>query len=382
MTFVEAASLNAESLTQYIVDTLKKHQLDPVCLVSQGYDGASVMSGRCSGVQERLKAFAPHAIYIHCYAHVLNLVLVDSVKAIPDATQFFALLETLYVFLSTTKSHVLFLEKQKKLHPEKQTRELQRLSDTRWSCRYSSVDAVCCTFDAVLATLAEIAEDFDGAKAIEATGLLLQVKSFKFLLSPVIFDRLLSITKSLLDALQSTSLDLARAADLVSATIETLEEFRSDHEWDHLFAYVESIANLHDIDVAGARPRRKRTLPNRLQETIVLEHTGSRELLTTNQQFKIALYYPILDAFLMEMKQRFNNRNVIFMRVIQACCPLSTHFLVPDRLKPLADCYDLDSQALKMEAVIAKRTLAKKTLESTTAVLRAFTLEGSFPNFA
>ena len=96
--FVEADSLNVEGLTHQIVDTLKKHQLDLACITSQGYNGALVMSGNCSGVQERLWSFAPHAVYIHCYAHVLNLVLVDSVKAIPEAAHFFALLESLYVF--------------------------------------------------------------------------------------------------------------------------------------------------------------------------------------------------------------------------------------------------------------------------------------------
>ena len=79
LTFVEASTLDAKSLTQYIVNTLTKHQLDLTCIVSQGYDGASVMSGHCSGVQTRLKEFAPHAVYIHCHAHILNLVLVDNV---------------------------------------------------------------------------------------------------------------------------------------------------------------------------------------------------------------------------------------------------------------------------------------------------------------
>ena len=69
---------------------------------------------------------------------------------------------------------------------------------------------------------------------------------------------------------------------------------------DHLFAYVESVANLHTIDVVGPRPHRKRSLPNRLQDAVVLEYTGSMDVLTTNQQFKVALYYSILDALLMD----------------------------------------------------------------------------------
>ncbi len=69
LTFVEATSLTAESLTSYLISTLTEYQLDPVCIVSQGYDGASVMSGRCSGVQQRVREVAPYAVCVHCYAH-------------------------------------------------------------------------------------------------------------------------------------------------------------------------------------------------------------------------------------------------------------------------------------------------------------------------
>ena len=86
----------------------------------RGYDGANVMSCCYAGVQMRVREFAPYAVYIHCYARILNLVLVDSVKSVPAASEFFALLEALYVFLSSSKVHVLFLEKQRQIHPHKQ----------------------------------------------------------------------------------------------------------------------------------------------------------------------------------------------------------------------------------------------------------------------
>ena len=40
------------------------------------------MSGSYTGVQTHLKEVTPYATYIHCYAHSLNLVLVDFGKAI------------------------------------------------------------------------------------------------------------------------------------------------------------------------------------------------------------------------------------------------------------------------------------------------------------
>ena len=127
LTFVEAASLDASSLSVYILDTLRKNDLDPQCLVSQGYDGTSVMSGRCTGVQQKIWEVVPHAVYVHCYAHCLNLVLVDSAKIASVASNFFALMELLYVFLSRSVTHAIFLRKQSELHPHKQQRQLQRL---------------------------------------------------------------------------------------------------------------------------------------------------------------------------------------------------------------------------------------------------------------
>jgi len=62
------------------------------------------------------------------------------------------------------------------------------------------------------------------------------------------------------------------------------------------------------IDTSEPCPHRKRTLPIHLQDAVFLETTGSRELLTM-QQFKISLYYSILDAFLVELKRRFNDKN-------------------------------------------------------------------------
>ena len=145
--------------------------------MSQGYDGAAVMSGKCSGVQECLRQAASHAVYIHCYAHTLYLVMVDSTKISPSAREFFVLLEHLYVFISTTKAHVNFMGKQAELHPDKQPRQLQKLSDTRWVCRYAAVSAVFYTYDSILLTMEDV---IDGEDRVEAKGLYDQIKSFSF----------------------------------------------------------------------------------------------------------------------------------------------------------------------------------------------------------
>ena len=67
-------------------------------------------------------------------------------------------------------------------------------------------------------------EGDDQAKAVEVQGILLQVKCFKFLVTflvtLVLFWRMLSCTKSLSDHLQSTDTDLATESDLIEGTLE------------------------------------------------------------------------------------------------------------------------------------------------------------------
>ena len=72
--------------------------------------------------------------------------------------RFFVLLEHLYVhvFISTTKAHVIFMCKQIKLYPDMQPRQLQKLSDTQWVCRYAAVSAIYYTYDSILFTMKDV----------------------------------------------------------------------------------------------------------------------------------------------------------------------------------------------------------------------------------
>ncbi|KAJ8881756.1 hypothetical protein PR048_018242 [Dryococelus australis] len=47
----------------------------PEKLVVQSYDDASVMSGKNTGVQARVKEIDKNAHFVHCYAHQLNLII-------------------------------------------------------------------------------------------------------------------------------------------------------------------------------------------------------------------------------------------------------------------------------------------------------------------
>lgn len=73
---------------------------------------------------------------MYCSAHSLNLVLVDTMKSVPEADNFFAVLQWLYIFMSGSYLHQKWVEVQKEMY-KGQPRKLQRLSDTQWACRQS-----------------------------------------------------------------------------------------------------------------------------------------------------------------------------------------------------------------------------------------------------
>ena len=48
-----------------------------------GFDGAATFSGDKTGVQRRLKELSPHALFVHCRCHVLQLASVQAANATP-----------------------------------------------------------------------------------------------------------------------------------------------------------------------------------------------------------------------------------------------------------------------------------------------------------
>ena len=112
VSYTYCEEMNAAAMTDYIYEALQNVHLHISNCVSQCYDGASVMSGTHTGVRTRIQQDNPRAVYIHCHAHQLNLALVDSCRTLSHASDFFSLLESLYVFMSSSVPHSILLKKQ------------------------------------------------------------------------------------------------------------------------------------------------------------------------------------------------------------------------------------------------------------------------------
>nr|CAI5844357.1 unnamed protein product [Callosobruchus analis] len=67
------------------------------------------MSGDFNGLQSKIKNIAPHALFTHCYAHKLNLVLSKACNGIKEVRIFFSNLSGFSSFFSKSskRSEVL-----------------------------------------------------------------------------------------------------------------------------------------------------------------------------------------------------------------------------------------------------------------------------------
>ncbi|KAJ4922465.1 hypothetical protein JOQ06_019560 [Pogonophryne albipinna] len=145
-------------------------------LVAQCYDGAAVMASGLNGVQAEVKENIPQALFIHCYAHALNLVLSQGVVKIKECRIFFSHLSGLAAFFSRSPKRTQLLD-------EICQKRLPRVAPTRWNFAsrlvcpvFEKKDALKDLFDYIV----EHHKEFDDAAILSADGYLSNLGNFEF----------------------------------------------------------------------------------------------------------------------------------------------------------------------------------------------------------
>ncbi len=91
---------------------------------------------------------------------------------------------------------------------------------------------------------------------------------------------------------------------------------------------------MHNIPIE-VTTRRRRKRPAHLNDSIVSENTGSREV---RKEFKTQLYFPVLDQFINELNHRFQDQNNSILRGVSRCLYSSaTNFLCLDDLESFSE---------------------------------------------
>ncbi len=88
----------ASPLYSALVVYYRKKNIKLGRLTGMGFDGAATLSSYTTGVQRRLKELSPHALFVHCHCHVLQLASVQAANATPGIKHAYIILMTLWKF--------------------------------------------------------------------------------------------------------------------------------------------------------------------------------------------------------------------------------------------------------------------------------------------
>lgn len=273
----------ADALFNVVTKRIEKYEYRSK-LVGQCFDGASVMAGQVNGLQSKIKNEAPQAVFVHCAAHRLNLVLQQSCNSISECRVFFA---------NVTGFSSFFHHSAKRTHIADTVikRRIPTSVSTRWSSNSNIVKVINTEWDSIKQVFTDIINDkiSDQTSVRQSSGFLNLFNDFEFALLIGIFSEIFSITDVLFEILQKRSLNINYCMKQIKNMQKLLNEQRNEKNFKTIFKLTST----------------KISVPTNYRD--------GRKTLTADEIFEKykVLYFEILDTISGQIDIRFEDLNKI-----------------------------------------------------------------------
>lgn len=215
----DLADGTASSIEKAILDFLHCANFDIADVSSFGSDGASVMTGRKSGVAARLQRLNKNIISIHCIAHRLALAAGQASESIPYLRRFKEILSSLFYFYHNSPVRQAGLTAIQNLLGDPILR-LKQAKDVHWLSHNAAVEALRRSLVSVLHSL-----DREAAERSEptASGLLGFIRTYFFIASLSVFADVLPHLSKLSRTMQNSSFDFSIFQPVIDSCIRSIE---------------------------------------------------------------------------------------------------------------------------------------------------------------
>ncbi|XP_048580041.1 zinc finger protein 862-like [Nematostella vectensis] len=290
-------SPDAKSITEAIISQVTDAGLKMENVSSFSSDGASVMTGRRSGVATRLKADNKAMLNIHCICHRLALACGDANDTVDYIKQVERILIQLWSFFDNsakkTAAYAKSVLEVKKINVSAKGKKqigkrFKKACRTRWLSTEKAIEGVFEDYEALLQTLRFFKESNDAT----ATGLLKQTSKLKFIGTVYLLHEVLPILGHLSKAFQEGEVCFASIAPAIDYTMDQLDDVAKNQT--HLARMTEDLiegGRLSRCDLPDFTPEKKSMLQSltrqyvqALKDNIVNRFSGNLEVLTA---FKI-----------------------------------------------------------------------------------------------
>ncbi|XP_060063626.1 zinc finger MYM-type protein 1-like [Ylistrum balloti] len=327
--FIHVKSIKGEDLAPEIIQALRNFGLDIAKLRAQGYDGASNMSGKFRGVQAIIRQTAPHATYVHCKSHQLNLALVHSSSQACVRTIMGTVQDIAFAFDYSAKrlqyfKNELLGDQNAKDQMESRTK-LRTLCETRWSSRADALHTFKASFSVIVSSLEALKNDGDD----KAGGRLAAILRFEFIIGLVVTEHILSGTVALSNHLQSVDCDLMEAATECRTVISMLRNERADDDvWNKLFDQAVGVAAEYGIQPCVPR------------QTGRQQQRANYQIPDPRQYWKVSLFLVFLDHLITELETRLLDSEGRFKA--ETLFPRNLQQLTDDIVNAVFDAFEVD----------------------------------------
>jgi len=276
-------------------------------LCAQSYDGAACMQGQYSGVRSYIQDKNPQAIYIWCFSHILNLVIVDTCDKSTSMRNFFGELQSLKSFMRARKRTAVFKEQQIKVYPDQMVCRIKNFSTTRWTSHDRAISIIHDKYEALLMTLEELTNSPDRDCSSTAKNLYIIISSFTFVLNLKLMKKIFCYTTPLSVYLQSPVIDFIQALTMVDNLNKQIKKLRTNHEAEYLLNEAKTFASdkgLTESCLPDIRIRRRKIMPG--------EAPTEHLIVNPLDKFRTEVYFVILDQITNSILMRFDGaRNIL-----------------------------------------------------------------------
>lgn len=301
--FVGFYNLKSHGAVDYVnltQDVLIKLGLNINKCRGQGYDGASVMSGAHSGVQTRIKHIVPSAKYVHCCSHNLNLVISDAAKCHNKVKKIFETVQNVFNFFASSAPRWALLALGQHFGDTVQNKVLKKVCPTKWEARHDAVFSLKERFIDVLKALTCMT--LTSKKTIErtlASGLKSKIENFEFVLILCTWEPILRSLRVISKKLQNVDMNLEEASKMLNNAVNFIQETRNSYD-DNVLDNAKSLCSIWGILNKFVEKRESYAKKNFYDNL-----NGDRRLNTTEENFKVKIFFPVLGTVLSQLISRF-----------------------------------------------------------------------------
>ena len=178
------------------------------------------------------------------------------------------------------------------------------------------------------------------------------------------------------------TIDYGKASVLILSIIDQMKNLRNEESFRSIYDQIIQFCQMYNIDIKQKRKRcRTRTIPARFSDSIITSSVGHRDDEANDEsQIRTSIYYPLIDAILIELNDRFSNSNINLLTSLSSLNPENENFLKFQSLRQFAEHLSCDQNQLENELNVIKSMVKDDKLKSIAGLYKRLTpYKDAFP---